>query len=103
MPGATVTFPSGFKVMPPLVVVNVPPVKSTSAGSTGEPFKVSLSNTVAVLVPPSAPLTVPKSSSTASITGAVTSMVIVAVSQLVGVCPELLLPFHQDLKLLLHL
>ena len=50
---------------------------------TGVPFRVSLSSTLGV-VPPLPPFTGPKLSFTASITGAVTVTVMVAVSQLVG-------------------
>ena len=76
-----VIVPSGFITRPGFGLV--PGVRVTSAGFTGVPFRVSLPSTVGV-VPPSNPPIGPKLSSTASIAGAVTVTVIVAVSQLVG-------------------
>ena len=76
-----VIVPSGFITRPGFGLV--PGVRVTAAGLTGVPFRVSLSSTLGV-VPPLPPFTGPKLSFTASITGAVTVTVMVAVSQLVG-------------------
>ena len=73
--------PSGFITRPGFGLV--PGVRLMSAGTTATPLSVSLTSTDGV-VPPLPPLTGGKLSSTASITGAVTVTVMVAVSQLLG-------------------
>ena len=81
VPGAIVIVPSGFITRPGFGLV--PGVRLMSAGTTATPLSVSLTSTDGV-VPPLPPLTGGKLSSTASITGAVTVTVMVAVSQLLG-------------------
>ena len=80
VPGAMVIVPLAFKVKP---VGTVTPVKVTCDGFTVAPFKVSLANTLAV-VAPVLPLIGPKVSATASITAGATVIVVVTVSQFVG-------------------
>ncbi|MGY0504695.1 hypothetical protein, partial [Luteimonas sp. e5] len=80
VPADTVIVPSGFITRPACGLV--PGVSVTWDGTTGEPFKVSFTSTD-VVVPPEPPLigAPEKSSSTASITGALTVTVMLAVSQ----------------------
>ena len=86
MPGTV----EGGTVKVPLAVIASPvsppfetSVGVTRAGTKAAPFSVSLVNTVAVLPPATLNGTAVKSSFTASITGS-TTMITVAVSQLVG-------------------
>ena len=81
VPGAIVIVPSGFITRPGFGLV--PGVRVMSAGTTGAPLSVSLTSTLGV-VPPSKPPVGGKLSFTASITGAFTTTVAMAVSQLLG-------------------
>ena len=82
VPGATFTAPvAGFSVTFGFVVDTCDSVTVDSV--TGAPFSVSFTSTFGTPTPPLAPFTGPPVSSTASITGASTTIVAVAVSQFV--------------------
>ena len=76
-----VIVPSGFITRPGCGLV--PGVSVTADGSTVPPLTESLPSTLGVVLP-SPPLTGPKTSSMALITGAVTVTVATALSQLLG-------------------